>query len=85
MQQISTAQIRWQCRRGMLELDLIILPFFDEVFSSLSLPEQNIFVELLDYSDPELYSFILGEVPAPAHTVLLIEKIRKYKTAQWTD
>lgn len=34
------ARIRWQCRRGMLEIDAILLPFFDKHFDALSDPEK---------------------------------------------
>ncbi|BCI75286.1 FAD assembly factor SdhE [Vibrio cholerae] len=30
------ARIKWACRRGMLELDVVIMPFFEECFDSLT-------------------------------------------------
>ena len=38
----------------MLELDLLLLPFFDEVFSELNADEQAVFVRLLEQDDPDL-------------------------------
>ena len=37
-------RLRWRSRRGMLELDLLLLPFFDDVFLELSDAEQQAFV-----------------------------------------
>ena len=47
-------RLRWRARRGMLELDLLLLPFFDEVFHSLPGPEQEVFIRLLEQEDPDL-------------------------------
>ena len=55
------SQLRWRCHRGMLELDLILLPFFDQHYDQLSSLEQKAFYRLLDFSDPELYAWLLTE------------------------
>ena len=47
-------RLRWRSRRGMLELDLLLLPFFDDVFLELSYAEQQAFVRLLEHDDPDL-------------------------------
>ncbi len=46
--------LRWRARRGMLELDLLLVPFFDEAFTSLSPARQDTFVRLLEQDDPDL-------------------------------
>ena len=58
------ARIRYQCRRGMLELDAILQPYFEQQFLSLTLPEQENFERLLTCTDPELFAWFIGsEVP----------------------
>lgn len=58
-------QVKWSCRRGMLELDKILLPFFEEVFTTLPKAKKDSFVALLSSTDQELYSWLLGnELPA---------------------
>ncbi len=47
-------KLRWRSRRGMLELDLLLVPFFDEEFSGLSDQMQLTFVKLLEQDDPDL-------------------------------
>ncbi|MGO1296553.1 succinate dehydrogenase assembly factor 2 [Vibrio palustris] len=54
------ARIKWGCRRGMLELDVVMMPFFDECFESLTLDEQDNFVSLLECDDPDLFQWIMG-------------------------
>ena len=38
----------------MLELDLLLVPFFDEKFEALTEEEQQNFAKLLEQDDPEL-------------------------------
>ncbi len=47
-------RLRWRSRRGMLELDLLLLPYFDEVFRDLSEAKQEVFIRLLEQDDPDL-------------------------------
>ncbi|SHO57134.1 FAD assembly factor SdhE [Vibrio quintilis] len=54
------ARIKWACRRGMLELDVVIMAFYDECFDKLKESEQRDFVSLLECDDPDLFSWIMG-------------------------
>lgn len=54
------ARIKWACRRGMLELDVIIMPFFEECFDMLSEDEKQDFVALLECDDPDLFTWLMG-------------------------
>ena len=54
------ARIKWACRRGMLELDVVRMPFFEECFDALSESEQRDFVSLLESDDPDLFTWIMG-------------------------
>ncbi|MCW8879543.1 MAG: succinate dehydrogenase assembly factor 2 [Kangiellaceae bacterium] len=58
--QLKIKKLQWQCRRGMLELDVILIPFLDKHFSSLDLQSQAQFEELLTQPDPDLYTWIMG-------------------------
>lgn len=41
----------------MLELDLLLLPFFDSEFGKLTDTQKNTFVKLLEQDDPDLLSW----------------------------
>lgn len=74
----STARLRWQCRRGMLELDVILQSFFDSKFHSLTDEEQQAFERLLSQPDPILYSWLLGfEKTSDPSLIKIIELIKK--------
>ncbi|GLO59898.1 hypothetical protein MACH09_04060 [Vibrio sp. MACH09] len=53
------ARIKWACRRGMLELDVVIMPFFEECFDDLTEMEQQDFVALLECDDPDLFMWVM--------------------------
>ncbi len=58
----SLGQLRWQCRRGMLELDYVLIGFLDQHFSNLSPEDQRLFVRLLDFEDQLLLDWVMGNV-----------------------
>ncbi len=72
----TDAQLIWSCRRGMLELDLILSRFLTQGLSRLTPPERLVFARLLTYPDPDLYSWLMGQVacdnPEIAHLVSCI-------------
>ncbi len=53
-------KIIWTCRRGMLELDVILIPFAKQYFEQLSEQQQAVFVRLLDEADPDLFNWLMG-------------------------
>ncbi len=57
---INRKKLEWQCRRGMLELDVILCPFLERHFDSLKQPQQQAFVNLLSYPDPDIYTWVMG-------------------------
>ncbi|MCW9710870.1 succinate dehydrogenase assembly factor 2 [Avibacterium sp. 21-586] len=57
--------LEWACRRGMLELDKLIMPFFQQYFDQLSEPQKDTFVRLLEATDLELFSWFFNRKPAP--------------------
>lgn len=72
----SQAQVRWQCRRGMLELDIILLSFFDTYYEALNLETQAVFIRLLETPDPELYAWLMGQESPPLALQKIVLQIR---------
>ena len=70
-------RLRWQCRRGMLELDEILLRYLEERFVQSSVEEQALFRRLLDVEDPVLNVWlILGDVPAGQGLERIVQRVR---------
>ena len=53
-------RLKWACRRGMLELDVLFMPFAEEGFNQLPEQQQEIFERLLTCDDPDLYAWFIG-------------------------
>ncbi len=53
-------RLRWACRRGMLELDVLFMPFVEEAYDDLSIENKVIFERLLECQDPELFAWFMG-------------------------
>lgn len=54
------ARLRWACRRGMLELDVLLLPFVDQAFDTLTFQQQETLERLLTCDDPDLFAWFMG-------------------------
>lgn len=50
----------WRCRRGMLELECLLIPFARNHFTRLSEAQQQTFQKLLKLHDHELYALLSG-------------------------
>ena len=51
--------LRWQCRRGMRELDLLLQAYFDRDYLQADEKECLLFSQLLQESDALLYDCLL--------------------------
>ncbi|MBS0357830.1 MAG: succinate dehydrogenase assembly factor 2 [Proteobacteria bacterium] len=75
----SSNIVRWRCHRGMLELDLILLPFYDACYENLPEEDKVLFERLLESQDPELYDWFLGQsLPTDDDLATMVGRIREY-------
>ncbi len=69
--------LRWRCRRGMKELDVLLERFAQQVLPQASAAECRVFAELLALPDPLLAEYLLaGEAPAEPHLAQAAYRIR---------
>jgi antitoxin CptB len=72
-------RVRWQCRRGMLELDLVLSRFLERHFADLQPLERAAFKGLLELSDNDLWDVVSGrlhpETPTAAGVARLLREI----------
>jgi len=54
------ARVRWRCRRGRKELDLLLLDWFERHFDTSSAEQRARFAALLELPDPELEQYLMG-------------------------
>lgn len=71
------AKLKWRCRRGMRELDILLEGFLEEQFFALSPAERDAFELLLDCGNQELMAwFIDGESPEDDALADIVNRIR---------
>ena len=58
-------RVRWRCRRGLLELDVVLGRFLDRHFETLSSQQRTALNRLLDFPDNDLWDFLSGKQPPP--------------------
>ena len=59
------AKLRWQCRRGTLELDLLLTRYLENGYVQATAEEKALFVELLTFEDDVLLEILMGGVVSP--------------------
>ncbi len=74
-------RLRWRCRRGMLELDLLLQGFLDRDYAQLDVAQKEVFIRLLELPDQTLSEYLLGSSEiAQKEFVDVIERIRHAAT-----
>ena len=75
-------RIRWHCRRGMLELDLVLNAFVERYLATLDANQLDTFRRVLERPDPELLDFVMAHNdPEDAAERELVGLMRAVSTA----
>jgi len=75
VQDETLRRLRWQCRRGLLELDVLLVRFLEQHYSALNETEQGAFQRLLEQPDQTLLSWFQGQQEPPADLKMIIDKV----------
>jgi antitoxin CptB len=71
-------RLRWRCRRGLLELDIVLGRFVEQRYPVLDTEQRVVFDELLDLPDTELWDVITGKKePTHAHQGVVLELLKE--------
>lgn len=78
---MSKAKLRWACRRGMLELDVLLAPFVEEGYDGLSEQQKRDFERLLASDDPDLFAWFMGHARSSDEAIqalieLIVNRVR---------
>jgi antitoxin CptB len=77
MDQAALNRLRWRCRRGMLENDLILTRFLDGRGDRITEAEQAALESMLEMSDNDLWEMLSGrQEPTDAALMPLLERLR---------
>lgn len=78
---MSLARLRWRCRRGMRELDVLLERYLERRYSHAPDAEQRAFEALLELQDPQLFAYVmLRERPADPELAHVIARLTEVGT-----
>jgi antitoxin CptB len=72
-------KLRWQCRRGMQELDNLLLNYLDNAYPLATEMERQQFRQLLEFEDSRLIQLLLGGQLVDDSLSDLLEKLRNLR------
>ena len=75
------SELKWRCRRGMLELDILLNTYLDRSYSTMSGEQGALFSQMLDYPDQVLFDLLLGNMQSSDQSInRLVTDIRQAQT-----
>lgn len=81
MRDAELRRLAWRCRRGMLELDIVLQRFIVQHFNGLTLAQLKAFDDLLELPDNDFWALVSSDKIKPKNvdTVNVVNKIRALK------
>jgi len=74
---LDETRLRWQCRRGMLELDLMLETFVEKRYADLPIKAKHAFHQLLKCQDQFLLDYLMGQdVPTDKDVADVAQQVR---------
>jgi antitoxin CptB len=73
---VDRGRLRWQCRRGMRELDVLLEGYFTRRFDQAPPAQQRAFVELLQREDPDIWAWLIGHAQPPPELADVIDRLQ---------
>ncbi len=71
------SRIRFLCRRGMKELDVLLEGFLRRQYAQAGADEQASFLSLLAREDPDIWAWIVGQTPPPAEFADVVTRLQR--------
>jgi antitoxin CptB len=71
-------RLRWRCRRGMRELDVLLMRYLERDWPQAGAAQRAAFADLLEWQDPEINALLVGRL-APENEALasVLECLRR--------
>jgi antitoxin CptB len=74
----DAGRLRWRCRRGMRELDVLLVRYLERDWPAASEADRQAFRALLERQDPEINALLLGRLePEDEALARVLECLRR--------
>lgn len=71
-------KLMWASRRGMLELDLVLMPFVENIYPALAQADKERYWQLMEQEDQDLFAWFLGRSdPEDLELLRIVSVIRQ--------
>ncbi|MEE9575260.1 MAG: succinate dehydrogenase assembly factor 2 [Gammaproteobacteria bacterium] len=74
------SRLIWRCRRGIREMDILLLDYLETHYDTATVENQNTFEELLEENDLDILSWIMEKTSPDEKYIKLIKFIRDSAT-----
>ncbi len=72
-------RVYWHSRRGMLEIDILLMPYAKEVYPSASEETKRLYKRLLDCEDQDIFAWFMGhKVPDDQEIVQIVKEVKAH-------
>ena len=75
---VEKARLKWLCRRGMKELDVLMERYLEHRYDVAPEIEREAFIALMAAEDPDIWAWVMGfqEMPEQREIANVIEQLR---------
>ncbi len=78
---IELSKLKWHCRRGIKELDVVLNGYLNEYYENTNEADKKVFEKLLEFEDPVLYALLLGSIePVSAEQQQVLNRLRNMQS-----
>ena len=78
----NIGRIKWRSRRGLLELDLLLVPFANCMYATLPEAMQQTYCCLLEEEDQDILGWLQGHLDPPARYLELVACIMQWNASR---
>ena len=75
MTEVPVSRLKWLCRRGMKELDVLMEQYLAARYPQAPDAEQQAFREVLEMDDPDIYAICVKRMAPPAHLKIIFDQL----------
>ena len=72
---MQLSKLRWKCRKGIRELDVLLTKYLEEIFINLPKQEQDIFIEFVNIDSNELFDIVFNKKISNSKFLKIIENL----------
>ena len=72
---MQLSKLRWKCRKGIRELDVLLTKYLEEIFINLPKQEQDIFIEFVNIDSNELFDIVFNKKISDSKFLKIIENL----------